>query len=58
MMICVINGSEPWMLANTCWNFGMKNVSSTISTTSASTNRMHGYSIAVMTFDFRSFSRD
>ena len=24
----------------------------------ASTNKMHGYNIAVMTFDFSSFSRD
>ena len=36
----------------------MKKTSSTVSTTSASTNKMHGYSIAVITFDFSSFSRD
>ena len=57
MMIWVIRGSEPCTLVNTFWNFGMKNTSSTVSTTSASTSRMHGYSIAVVTFDFSSFSR-
>ena len=42
MMICVISGSEPWRLAKTFWNFGMKKISSIVSTTIASRNRMHG----------------
>ena len=42
MMICVINGSELCMLSKMFWNFGMKKVSSTISTPMASTSRMHG----------------
>jgi hypothetical protein len=42
MMICVINGSEPWRLAKTFGISGMKKVSSTVSTMIASTNRMHG----------------
>ncbi len=35
----------------------MKKVSNTISTPIASNSRMHGYSIAVITFAFSSFSR-
>ena len=58
MMICVINGRCPWKLLKTVWNFGMKNTSITVSTIIASTNKIAGYSIAVMTFAFNSLSRD
>ena len=58
MMTCVINGSDVCMLLKIVWNFGMKNVRSSVRMASASTSKMHGYNIAVSTFDFSSFSRD